>query len=209
MNTVLSNATKESNAFNAFVFALFGWAFAAVVGFQFGRGIQLHGLIAFVGLALAACAFRSLLALKAANMAPMPPVEQPGASPFFGTSDTAWCLLFLAVGCALSWSLVADSAAIFTLLAVGVSFVPWLKIAFCRKHYVVSCLLMLAGAVCSLASAKDTTDPLLLAFAAWACWIISCFKMLENACTRTHHSMVPTPPPTHVRPAADKEEARS
>jgi uncharacterized BrkB/YihY/UPF0761 family membrane protein len=106
----------------------------------------------------------------------------------FDIFDAVGCFLVLAIGFVLARIVISGSIAFFGLIAAAISFAPWLKVQFCRRHFILSCLLLQAAAASALFFSKPITDPMRLPLAAWALWTVAAVTLLRDVFTRTADS---------------------
>jgi len=159
------------------IFPSFLWATLALVLSQVGAA-QMHAswslrvLLGAPGLALSGLAlFRARLHWPAVD----------AATPSSHARALAWYLALLAVGASIGAVVSKASVLLLGTVAALTYWLPWSRIPVCRDRFVVSSLVMLAGAI-AWGVTRGRPDPLYFMIAAWIlCIAPMCMHVLIPA----------------------------
>lgn len=186
-----SKRTEANFAFSAFILAIFGWALVETQLFSATTGVKAHLLASAFGALISAIALRRCR--RSWALLPDSPVRDR-----YHIGNVASCAALAAAGCLFALAGKAGSITLFVTYAGVFSFVPWSRIAFCRRYFFVSCAMLGVGAA-SILVARGTAEPIRNLFYAWVLWSIALSellltsKRLQPAASRTDQSR-PTEP---------------
>jgi hypothetical protein len=165
-----SKRTEANFAFSAFILAIFGWALVETQLFSATTGVKAHLLASAFGLVISAIALRRCR--RSWALLPDAPV---GNRDHIG--NVASCAALAAAGCLFALAGKAGSITLFVIYVGVFSFVPWSRIAFCRRYFFVSCAMLGVGAA-SILIARGTAGPIINLFYAWVLWSIALSELL-------------------------------
>jgi hypothetical protein len=172
--------TSRHHAFSAFVLSILGWLLLQAWNFQIGAGVRFHAFTALVGLALAgACFLRCRLYWSPSTRAG-PITQQPGPFAQMRMVDAGSSIILLAIGIFMAQLARAGWVFPFAVFAVGLTFIPWSKIALCRRHFLASSLIVGLGGACAFLFTGGSSNPVILPIASWILWFIACFLLLRR-----------------------------
>ncbi|MCS0587609.1 hypothetical protein ACFQ09_01600 [Massilia norwichensis] len=157
-----------NQAFNAFVFMVIGWVMLEGQLFKVGAGIRPQ-LIA-MGIGGIICT----IALRRCRVWWPDSVGDRSSAPLlrniFNKRNLFSCAMLAGIGVLLGLNAKSDSCFLFALLIMALTFAPWSRIEFCRKHVFISITSLLLGAVASYVSMKGSSNVLTTLFNAWVLW---------------------------------------
>jgi hypothetical protein len=212
MSEMATDAAKRdvrigNSAFSAFLYGALGYVLLTAWNVRVGAGAVLHGCTALCGVVIVAVALRHAKlcwpSLTGMRLATVRPVLAHAVT----IANVSWCCLLLALGYVLASCLLIGLITPFALLAAGISFVPWLKIRFCRRHFFGSSFLILAGAGLGLLPADALADPILFPIATWFCWLIATFSLLPGIFTRASRATARASHPGSPEPDRERSSA--
>jgi hypothetical protein len=158
---------KDKRFFANSIFPSFFYAALALVLGQVGAA-QMHGswglrvFLGAPGLALSGLAlFRARLHWPAVN----------GAMPSFHVRDLGWYIALFAVGVSIGVLVSKGTVMLLGVVAALTYLLPWTRIPVCREQFVVSSLVMLAGAVACGVTRGRPDQALNFMIAAWFMYI--------------------------------------
>ncbi|MFL6671780.1 MAG: hypothetical protein ACJ8LG_00645 [Massilia sp.] len=186
-----AGATVFSCSFSGSILLISGLVLVETwsVGIRAGAGA--HVFIALVGLFLGAAAFSSYRRSAGIVTQSEPGRNGTASTPGITVIETAWCILFCALGNVLIQLLIREWRTTFLVFVAGLAFVPWSKVVFCRRHFVVACAMFVAGGICGLVLLGVPADPIILPVATWILWISAAITLLRGALVKTN-AEVPT-----------------
>jgi hypothetical protein len=158
--------------FPSLFLGVFGVFLAHVWGVRMGGSWQLHALLGIPGSALSVLVlYRARLHWSVGTVGMVEGTSERRRS--FHTAAFPWYLLLFAAGVLVALSTI--SAVLLGLAALLTYAVPWAKIPVCRSRFIVSSIVMLAGAIGSLAVYGKPVHPLHYLIAAW---VVSFMSMI-------------------------------
>jgi hypothetical protein len=164
-------------AFSAFLFSTVGWILVEAQLIKGVARLPSHLMTCFVGLLISAVALRRCM-LWWPVMAGSRAADEAGNNRF-GPRDLVFCFALLAIAGAPGVFLRMGSISLLILCVGGIGVVPWAKISFCLRHFVVSWLILAVGTSASVVlSASGSTVPLPYLVSGWAMWIVATTLML-------------------------------
>lgn len=175
-----SKRTEANFAFSAFVLALFGWALVETQLIASAAGIKAHLLASALGLAISAIALRRCrrcwrTMLRGADAAVSRPVRNRDHIGNFIS-----CVALAVAGCVFAVLERGGSISLFLGYAGAFSLVPWSRLRFCRRHFLISFAILVAGAA-SVIVIRGTAEPILNLFYAWVLWSIALSELLVTS----------------------------
>lgn len=164
-------------AFSAFLLSTVGWFLVEAQLIKGGARLPAHLVTCFVGLLISAVALRrcrlwwTALAGSRANGA--------AGQHRFGRCDLAFCFALLAIAGVPGAVLKMGSISLLILCVGGMGVVPWAKIRFCLRHFVVSWAILAVGTSASiLLSATGSHLPFPYLVSGWAMWFVATTLLL-------------------------------
>jgi hypothetical protein len=111
-----------------------------------------------------------------------------------------WPIVLLITGCSLGLLVVAGSAVLLGVFAIGCSIVPWSRVRLCRQRPVSASLVMCSGGACVVALYRQDVEFMFLPIAAWVLGMAALGVLLGT----TRKKLTGKPPenadPVPVRP---------
>jgi hypothetical protein len=166
----------HNDVFSAVVFSIFGWILVQTWLVIVDAAIVHHALIAFMGVSLVAIAGRRYL-----RHWPALPMEQQRPKGTRLLFDAGWCLLLLVTGVILGQFLLAGWIFPLTIVAFSLTCVPWSRISMCRKHFLISVIIVGTPAASSLFVLTSPPSPISLLTGGWVFWAVACYSLLRRS----------------------------
>jgi hypothetical protein len=162
-------ATGADVAFSSFLFAIVGWALREVRHVQTGAGWRSHVVTTALGLLICAIALRRYKRLWTAEIT----VGQLVDGLRLELREAPKWIALLFIGAVFTMFVKAGSFFILSIYLTAVGFAPWSKLSLCRRHFVLSSLVIAIGAASTLFLGRLPVDPSLLPLSALFFWAIA------------------------------------
>lgn len=132
-----------------------------------GAGLRAHGLAALFGLwPIVLCIRRPRIGRRDLSRHEHAARQRHG----FRTADAGRVLVLLLVGAILGMLVLRAGTVALGIAAVGLSFAPWQRVDFCRKHFLLASTTMLTGMLSVMAVGYRSILPMFLPIACWIFW---------------------------------------
>jgi hypothetical protein len=178
-NSAKIEMAVSDSSFIAFVFSLAGFALVEAWLLILGAGFPAHGIALVLGLPPGFMAIRGTW--RDRNDLRFSDTAAAGPRRGFNTFNLVSAALLIAAGAVLGLLILYAQAFPLVIGAASLTFVPWSRISFYRRHFIAACMSIWIGIASVLAIGHQIIDVIFLPLACWVLWAFACVGLLRRA----------------------------